>query len=189
MAGRQGPGRAEAVARRKALRLHGSIARDLGVQIVSGRYQPGHIFNGEIDASDRLQGLAHRVSRGGAHSRCQRTGRVAAQGRHAGERAGALAPARPGCAVVDFRARAGRQAVEWLVRAAADRRAAGRGAGGLRRSDAELARWRGRSKAWSEHSLAVEAGRARRPELPLGVAARQRQCIRRLVDQRHRAPP
>jgi DNA-binding FadR family transcriptional regulator len=42
-------------ARRKALRLHGSIARDLGVQIVSGRYKPGDILNGEIDASDRLK--------------------------------------------------------------------------------------------------------------------------------------
>ena len=47
--------RVSARARRKALRLHGSIARDLGVQIVSGRYQPGHILKGEIDASDRLK--------------------------------------------------------------------------------------------------------------------------------------
>jgi DNA-binding FadR family transcriptional regulator len=54
-AGRQGSGRSEAVARRKALRLHGAIARDLGVQIVAGRYRPGHILNGEIDASDRLK--------------------------------------------------------------------------------------------------------------------------------------
>jgi DNA-binding FadR family transcriptional regulator len=54
-AGRQGAAKAEAVARRKALRLHGAIARDLGVQIVAGRYRPGHILNGEIDASDRLK--------------------------------------------------------------------------------------------------------------------------------------
>jgi DNA-binding FadR family transcriptional regulator len=39
--------------------LHGSIARDLGVSILSGRYQPGDLLNGEIAASDRLQ-----VSRG-----------------------------------------------------------------------------------------------------------------------------
>lgn len=45
----------EAAARRKALRLHGSIARDLGVQIVSGRHRPGHILKGEVDASDRLK--------------------------------------------------------------------------------------------------------------------------------------
>lgn len=41
-------------ARRKSLRLHGTIARDLGVLIVSGRYKPGDILNGEIAASDRL---------------------------------------------------------------------------------------------------------------------------------------
>lgn len=45
--------------RRRSLRLHGSIARDLGVLIVSGRYKPGDLLNGEIAASDRLQ-----VSRG-----------------------------------------------------------------------------------------------------------------------------
>jgi DNA-binding FadR family transcriptional regulator len=55
MASKQKLGRAEAAARRKALRLHGSIARDLGVQIVSGRYRPGHILDGEVDASDRLE--------------------------------------------------------------------------------------------------------------------------------------
>ncbi|PZN33919.1 MAG: GntR family transcriptional regulator [Proteobacteria bacterium] len=41
-------------ARRKSLRLHGTIARDIGVAIVSGRYKPGDLLNGEIDASDRL---------------------------------------------------------------------------------------------------------------------------------------
>ena len=49
-------------ARRKSLRLHGTIARDLGVLIVSGRYKPGDLLNGEIAASDRLQ-----VSRGTAY--------------------------------------------------------------------------------------------------------------------------
>lgn len=46
--------KANARARRKSLRLHGTIARDLGVLIVSGRYRPGDILNGEIAASDRL---------------------------------------------------------------------------------------------------------------------------------------
>jgi DNA-binding FadR family transcriptional regulator len=45
--------------RRKSLRLHGTIARDLGVLIVSGKYRPGEILNGEVAASDRLH-----VSRG-----------------------------------------------------------------------------------------------------------------------------
>lgn len=37
------------------MRLHGTIARDLGVSIVSGRYKPGDILSGEIAASDRLE--------------------------------------------------------------------------------------------------------------------------------------
>ena len=41
--------------KRKALRLHGSIARDLGVRIVSGRYKPGHLLDNEIEASERLK--------------------------------------------------------------------------------------------------------------------------------------
>jgi DNA-binding FadR family transcriptional regulator len=45
--------RAEASGSR-SLRLHGTIARDLGVRIVSGRIQPGSILNGEIQASERL---------------------------------------------------------------------------------------------------------------------------------------
>jgi len=42
-------------ARGKALRLHGTIARDIGVRIVSGRIAPGRVLNGEIEASERLQ--------------------------------------------------------------------------------------------------------------------------------------
>lgn len=49
--GHAGPGR-------KPLRLHGSIARDIGVLIVSGRYRPGHVLAGEVEASSR-----RRVSR------------------------------------------------------------------------------------------------------------------------------
>jgi len=38
---------------RKALRLHGTIARDIGVLIVSGRYRPGHVLDGEVEASEQ----------------------------------------------------------------------------------------------------------------------------------------
>jgi DNA-binding FadR family transcriptional regulator len=41
--------------RRKSLRLHGSIARDLGVRIVSGRLKPGHVLDGEVESSEQLQ--------------------------------------------------------------------------------------------------------------------------------------
>jgi DNA-binding FadR family transcriptional regulator len=39
----------------KSLRLHGAIARDLGEMIVSGRYKPGHVLDGEIESSEALQ--------------------------------------------------------------------------------------------------------------------------------------
>ena len=35
-------------------RLHGSIARKLGVAIVSGQYKPGHILENEVEASEQL---------------------------------------------------------------------------------------------------------------------------------------
>lgn len=38
----------------KPLRLHGSLARDLGISIVSGRHEPGDVLEGEIEASERL---------------------------------------------------------------------------------------------------------------------------------------
>ena len=42
----------------KALRLHGSIARDLGIAIVSGRHAPGSVLPSELDFAER-----HHVSR------------------------------------------------------------------------------------------------------------------------------
>ena len=35
------------------LRVHGTIARELGMSIVSGRLRPGHVLDGEIEASSR----------------------------------------------------------------------------------------------------------------------------------------
>lgn len=40
---------------RTSVRLHGSIARDLGVAIVSGRYAPGHVLANEVEASEQLK--------------------------------------------------------------------------------------------------------------------------------------
>src|SRR4051812_22408470 len=42
-------------ASRKSIRLHGTIARDLGVRIVSGRSRPGDLLDNEIQASERLK--------------------------------------------------------------------------------------------------------------------------------------
>ena len=35
------------------LRVHGLIARDIGLSIVSGRFLPGHLMDGEVEASSR----------------------------------------------------------------------------------------------------------------------------------------
>jgi DNA-binding FadR family transcriptional regulator len=40
--------------RGKALRLHGTIARRLGIFIVSGKHQPGDLLGGEISAAEQL---------------------------------------------------------------------------------------------------------------------------------------
>jgi DNA-binding FadR family transcriptional regulator len=46
------------MAERKLLRVHGAIAREIGIEIVSGRLRPGHVLESELEAS------AHRhVSR------------------------------------------------------------------------------------------------------------------------------
>lgn len=39
----------------KALRLHGTIARDLGIAITSGKYRPGDVLVGEIASSAKLE--------------------------------------------------------------------------------------------------------------------------------------
>jgi len=39
----------------KVLRLHGTIARDLGIAIMSGEYRPGDLLIGEIASSERLE--------------------------------------------------------------------------------------------------------------------------------------
>jgi DNA-binding FadR family transcriptional regulator len=41
-------------ARRAPLRLHGTIARDLGIGIVSGVHKPGDILTGEVASSEQL---------------------------------------------------------------------------------------------------------------------------------------
>src|SRR4051812_33233094 len=38
----------------RALRLHGTIARKLGIAIVSGEYQPGDLLDSEIAASEQF---------------------------------------------------------------------------------------------------------------------------------------
>ena len=40
------------------IRVHGTVAREIGVAIVTGRLRPGHVLDGEIEAS-----LQRKVSR------------------------------------------------------------------------------------------------------------------------------
>ena len=42
-------------ARPKSLRLHGTVARDLGIRIVTGKLQPGELLEGEIAASEQFK--------------------------------------------------------------------------------------------------------------------------------------
>lgn len=39
----------------KALRLHGTIARALGIAIVAGKHKPGDLLIGEVESSERLE--------------------------------------------------------------------------------------------------------------------------------------
>jgi DNA-binding FadR family transcriptional regulator len=39
---------------RAAHRIHGTIAHQIGIEIVGGKRQPGHLFGGEIEASEAL---------------------------------------------------------------------------------------------------------------------------------------
>jgi DNA-binding FadR family transcriptional regulator len=43
-----------APAPRRSLRLHGAIARELGIAILAGRFRPGDILDGEVSSSERL---------------------------------------------------------------------------------------------------------------------------------------
>ena len=38
----------------KPLRIHGTVARDLGISIVSGKFPPGTVLDNEVTASDQL---------------------------------------------------------------------------------------------------------------------------------------
>lgn len=49
------PASSSSAAGGKALRLHGTIARDIGVRIVSGQLTPGSVLDGEIAASEQLK--------------------------------------------------------------------------------------------------------------------------------------
>src|SRR5207253_8841526 len=54
MSGRTSPPKPGAKPPTRTLRLHGTIARKLGISIVSGRYRPGDLLGGEIASSEQF---------------------------------------------------------------------------------------------------------------------------------------
>jgi DNA-binding FadR family transcriptional regulator len=146
-------------AERRALRVHGRIARDIGTDIVTGRYKPGDILTGEVAASDELQ-----VSRT-AYREAVRN--LAAKG---------LVDSRPknGTRVspMDHWHLLDPDVLEWIFRNAPDpqlleslfelRRIVEPEAAALaarRRSESQLAIMRDMIEQMEEHTLQVEAGR------------------------------
>src|SRR5438270_2071163 len=54
MTGRSSSAGPPAKTKKRALRLHGTIARQLGILIVSGKHRPGDLLGGEIAAAEQL---------------------------------------------------------------------------------------------------------------------------------------
>ena len=142
-------------------RLHGSIARELGVAIVAGRIKPGETLDNEVDSSEQMSvsRTAYReavrilAAKGLVASRPKRGTQVCPKER--------LASAGSRGAVVVFRKPAEPGFRRGLVRAASDRRARGGRAGG----GAPHARG---SRADARRAATNGAARARRP--PTGRA-------------------
>lgn len=144
---------------RKSLRIHGAIARDLGIAIVSGRYRPGEVLNGEVAASDRLQ-----VSRT-AYREALRI--LAAKGLvESRPKTGTRVSTRAGWHLLDpdvlswiFEFEPEEALLESLfeLRRIVEPQAAALAA--KRRTDAHLAQMAAALDAMAEHTLAAEAGR------------------------------
>ena len=66
-----------ATERKRSLRLHGTIAQNIGVRIVSGRLRPGRVLNGEIEASAQLRALRDSLDRMKQHSLTSEAGQQA----------------------------------------------------------------------------------------------------------------
>jgi DNA-binding FadR family transcriptional regulator len=143
----------------RVLRLHGTIARALGIQIVSGAYQPGDLLGGEISSAEQLD-----VSRT-AYREAVRI--LAAKG---------LVEARPKVGTrVNPRALwhlLDPDVLDWAFESEPDPvlldslfelrnvvESAAAGFAALRRTPAHLQGMRGALESMAEHTLATEAGR------------------------------
>jgi DNA-binding FadR family transcriptional regulator len=76
--------RAQSLRKNVVMRLHASIARELGVEILSGRYQPGALVPGEVEGSERFdvsrtayrEAIRTLAAKGLVHSRTRTGTRV-----------------------------------------------------------------------------------------------------------------
>jgi len=151
--------KASARATDSGLRLHGRIARDLGIAIMSGRYRPGDLLNGEIASSEMLE-----VSRT-AYREAIRI--LAAKGLVVSKpKIGTKVNARTSWHILDPDvlewAFEGEPDVDMMIslfelREVVESAAAGMSA--LRRSEAQLKAMRQALEAMRQHTLAAVAGR------------------------------
>lgn len=145
--------------RAKKLRLHDTIARQLGIAIVSGRYAPGHLLDNEIASSERLA-----VSRT-AYREAVRI--LAAKGLvNARPKVGTRVNPQSEWTLLDL------QVLDWVFESAPDRRllnnlfelrkvveCAAAGLAARRRSKAHLLTMRSALERMAEHTLATGPGR------------------------------
>lgn len=141
-------------------RIHGSIARSLGIAIVSGKYQPGDVLNNEIDASEQLQ-----VSRS-AYREAIRI--LAAKGLvESRPKTGTRVSARTRWSLLDpevlawfFESEPSEAFLQELYELRMIVEPAAAALAAERRDDAQLERMRAALVAMQHHTLATEAGRA-----------------------------
>lgn len=143
----------------RSLRLHGTVARDLGIRIVSGALQPGDILDGEIAAS-----VQFNVSRT-AYREALRI--LAAKGLvHSRPKIGTQVSPRSDWQLLDpdvlawtFSGEPDAQVIQSLfeLRRIVEPDAARLAA--IRRTDAQLARMKSGLEGVAEHSFATERGR------------------------------
>lgn len=149
----------EAIKGKMPLRIHGKIARDLGIAIVRGVYQPGELLLGEIEASERL-----KVSRT-AYREALRI--LSAKGLvESRPKTGTKVSARAKWQLLDpdmlqwmFEQEPGELILESLfeLRRLIEPEAAALAAS--RRTEAQLARMEAALETMAKHTLATEAGR------------------------------
>ena len=130
-------------------RLHGSLAHRIAGDIIRGGLRAGLAAAARRKRQRIVRRLAQRLSRGDPHPCRQGHGVASAEGRHQGRAALGLAHPRSRHSRLAFRVRARRGLHSQPVRAAQDRRAERRRAGGdaphRRRSSAG---WPTRCRAW-----------------------------------------